>query len=42
MEIFQGSRARPVREADNLTAVCLDNVRSTNHNAIDLHGLLRG
>jgi hypothetical protein len=46
--MFVESRARPVRRADNLTAisesiVCLDNVGSlTSHNLIGLHDLLRG
>jgi hypothetical protein len=40
------SIARPVREADNCTAImiadCLQNVRSsTSHNCIGIHGLLR-
>jgi hypothetical protein len=42
-----GSKVRPVRGADNLTAIygadCLDNVGLlTSHNPIGLHGLLRG
>jgi hypothetical protein len=42
-----GSKARPVRRADNLTAIyvwadCPDNVGSlTSHNPIGLQGLLR-
>jgi hypothetical protein len=45
--MFLGSRALPVRRADNLTVICdpycLDNVGSlTSHNPIDLDGLLRG
>jgi hypothetical protein len=43
--MFLGSRARPVRTTDNLTAIadCLDNVGfSTFHNPIGLHGLLTG
>jgi hypothetical protein len=45
-KMFLGSRARPVRRADNLTAMCepncLDNVGPlTSHNPIDLHGLLQ-
>jgi hypothetical protein len=37
---FVGSRARPVRTADNLSADCLDNAgSSTSHNAIGLHGV---
>jgi hypothetical protein len=44
--MFLGSRVRPVRKDDNLTAICgadcLDNVGClTSHNAIGLHGLLR-
>jgi hypothetical protein len=43
---FYGSRARPVRKADNLAAICdsdcLDNVGSlTSHTTIGLHGLIR-
>jgi hypothetical protein len=46
-KMFLGSGARPVRTADNLTAICepycLDNVgSSTADNPIGLHGLLRG
>jgi hypothetical protein len=38
-----GGKGRPARKADNLTAICLDNVGpSTSHNPVDLHGLLRG
>jgi hypothetical protein len=41
--MFLGSRARPVRKADNLTADCLDNVESsTSNNPIGHDGLLRG
>jgi hypothetical protein len=45
--MFLGSRARPVRRVDNLTAICkadcLDSVgSSTSHNPIGLHGLLWG
>jgi hypothetical protein len=47
--MFVGSEVRPVRGADNLTAIyepivwSLDNVGSlTSHNPIGLHGLLRG
>jgi hypothetical protein len=42
-----GSEGRPVRKADNLTAICrtdcLENVgASTSHNPMGLHGLLQG
>jgi hypothetical protein len=38
--MFWGSRARPVRRADNLT-ICLDSVESlTSHNPIGLQGLV--
>jgi hypothetical protein len=38
-----GERAQPVREADNLTAHCVDSVgSSTSHNPIGLHGMLLG
>jgi hypothetical protein len=41
--VFLGSRARPVRGADNLTANCVANVgSSTSHKPIGLHGLLQG
>jgi hypothetical protein len=43
-KMFLGSKARPVREAYNLTAIsdCLDNVgSSTSHNPIGLHCLLQ-
>jgi hypothetical protein len=42
--MFLGSRARPVRKANNLTAICeLDSVGSlTSYNPIGLHSLLRG
>jgi hypothetical protein len=43
--MFQGSRARPVRRADNFAAIyelMSNNVGFlTSHNPIDLHGLLR-
>jgi hypothetical protein len=35
--MFLGSKVRPVRGADNLTAIYL-----TSHNPIGLYGLLRG
>jgi hypothetical protein len=45
-KIFLCSKARPVRKADNLTAIradCLYNVGSlTSHNALGLQDLLRG
>jgi hypothetical protein len=42
-KMFLGSKVWPVRGAENLTAICLDNVGSlTSHNPIGLHGLLRG
>jgi hypothetical protein len=38
--MFLGSKARPVRKADNLTAICESTVgSSTSHNPIGLHGL---
>jgi hypothetical protein len=42
-----GSKERPVRKADNLTAICepicLENVgASMSHNPVGLHGLLQG
>jgi hypothetical protein len=41
--MFPMSTARPVRDADNITAVCLYNVGpSLSHSAIGLHGLLLG
>jgi hypothetical protein len=45
--MFMGSRARPVREVDNLNAICgadcLDNVGFlTSHNPIGLYDLLQG
>jgi hypothetical protein len=45
--MFLESRARPVRGADNLTAIygadCLDNVGFlTSYYPVSLHGLLRG
>jgi hypothetical protein len=40
--VLLGSKALQVREDDNLTADCLNNVgSSTSHNSIGLHGLLR-
>jgi hypothetical protein len=43
---FGGSRALPVREAENRTAICELIVwavgHSASHNPIGLHGLLRG
>jgi hypothetical protein len=36
-----GYKGRPARKADNLTAICLENVgASTSHNPMGLHGLL--
>jgi hypothetical protein len=43
--MFLGSRARPLRKADNFTAICdcLDNVEfSSFHNPVCLPVLLRG
>jgi hypothetical protein len=41
--MFLGSKARPVRGADNLTAICEAIVGSlTSHSPIGLHGLLTG
>jgi hypothetical protein len=38
---FLGSKARQVRKADNLAAICEQNVESlTSHNPIGLHDLL--
>jgi hypothetical protein len=38
-----GSKERPALEADNLTAICLENVgASKSQNCMGLHGLLRG
>jgi hypothetical protein len=41
-----GSKERPARKAENLTAICdptLENVgASTSHNPMGLHGLLQG
>jgi hypothetical protein len=38
-----GVKGRPAREADNLTAICLENVGAlTSHNPVGLHGLLQG
>jgi hypothetical protein len=38
-----GGKGRPVRKADNLTAICLENVGvSMSHNPMGLHGLLTG
>jgi hypothetical protein len=44
--MFLGSKVRPVRRADNLTAICEPIVWTlgslTSHNPICLHGLLQG
>jgi hypothetical protein len=37
--MFLGSKARPVRRADNLTAIC-EAIVYTSDNPIGLHGLL--
>jgi hypothetical protein len=42
---LSGDKGRPVRKADNLTAICdsVENVgASISHNPIGLHGLLQG
>jgi hypothetical protein len=40
--LFLGSKVQLASKADNLTANCLDNVRSsTSHNTIGLHSLLQ-
>jgi hypothetical protein len=38
-----GGEGRPARKADNLTAICLQNVgTSTSHSPMGLHGPLQG
>jgi hypothetical protein len=38
-----GGKGRLAHRADNLTAICLENVgASTSHNPTGLHGLLQG
>jgi hypothetical protein len=40
-----GSKGQPVRKADSLTAICVDNVGkapTTSHNPMGLQGLLQG
>lgn len=41
-KILPRDKGRPARRADNLTAICLENVgASTAHIPVDRHGLLQ-